>query len=211
MPPRAGKTSKKSPMTGKRYPLNMRTTFETRQRLEQAAIDSGRSLAAEAEARLEQSFRDQDFLIASLEQVYGRELAGLLLVLGDAMRPTAAHAALAATGNVFSAVNEWSEYPEAYDEISKACAAVIEAFRPEAKGPAKYPPSAEWVEFLNSPDVGLAYANDRLTRLEAEPEGASTVSFNLAKKRMLGRLLDNLQGKRSREKRKSWPSFEGKR
>jgi hypothetical protein len=209
MPRRAGKTSKKAPLTGKRYPLNMRTTFEMRQRLEQAAKESGRSLAAEAEDRLQQSFLDRDFLIASLEQVYGSELAGLLLVLGDAMRPAGVHAALAATGNIFSAVNEWSEYPEAYDEVAKAAMAVLEAFRPEAKNSASpNPPSAEWREFLNSPDVGRAYANDRLTRLEAEPEGASPFSFNLAKKRMLGRLLENLQGKDSREKRKSWPSFE---
>jgi uncharacterized protein (DUF1778 family) len=41
---------------GKRYPLNMRTTKEIRERLERAAAKSGRSLAQEVEYRLERSF-----------------------------------------------------------------------------------------------------------------------------------------------------------
>lgn len=45
---------------GKRYPLNMRTTKETRERLEAAAAANGRSLAQEVETRLEQSFADQE-------------------------------------------------------------------------------------------------------------------------------------------------------
>ena len=43
---------------GKRYPLNMRTTRETRERIEAAASANGRSLAQEVEARLEQSFNE---------------------------------------------------------------------------------------------------------------------------------------------------------
>jgi hypothetical protein len=45
---------------GKRYPLNMRTTREMRERLEASARASGRSLAQEVEIRLEQSFRVDD-------------------------------------------------------------------------------------------------------------------------------------------------------
>jgi hypothetical protein len=44
---------------GKRYPLNMRTTRETRERLEAAASANGRSLAQEVEARLERSFTEE--------------------------------------------------------------------------------------------------------------------------------------------------------
>ncbi len=43
-------------------PLNMRTTRETRERLEKAAADSGRSLVQEVEARLERSFLVEDHL-----------------------------------------------------------------------------------------------------------------------------------------------------
>lgn len=41
---------------GKRYPLNMRTTKEMREKLERAAAKSGRSLVGEVEYRLERSF-----------------------------------------------------------------------------------------------------------------------------------------------------------
>ena len=58
MPARA----KLPPGEGKRVPLNMRTTRETRERLEKAAADSGRSLVQEVEARLERSFLVEDHL-----------------------------------------------------------------------------------------------------------------------------------------------------
>jgi hypothetical protein len=46
----------KSEGGGKRHPLNMRTTKETRERLAAAASANGRSLAQEVEIRLERSF-----------------------------------------------------------------------------------------------------------------------------------------------------------
>ena len=53
---------------GKRYPLNMRTTKELRQKLEQAAAKSGRSMVAEVEYRLERSFdRDETVKLARSE------------------------------------------------------------------------------------------------------------------------------------------------
>jgi len=42
---------------GKRYPLNMRTTKETRDRLEKAAAESGRSLTQELEFQLERALQ----------------------------------------------------------------------------------------------------------------------------------------------------------
>jgi hypothetical protein len=62
---------------GKRMPLNMRTTPETRKRLERAAADSGRSLVQEVEARLEQSVMEDDAL-------GGRQLRALFGMLGNA-------------------------------------------------------------------------------------------------------------------------------
>jgi TraY domain len=67
---------------GKRYPLNMRTTKETRDRLEAAAAASGRSLAQEVEHRLEQSFsgeRETDFLDRLLQDPDCRFMAQFLL------------------------------------------------------------------------------------------------------------------------------------
>lgn len=45
---------------GKRYPLNMRTTKETRDKLAAAASESGRSLAQEVEFRINRSFVDDE-------------------------------------------------------------------------------------------------------------------------------------------------------
>ena len=57
MPRRAEKTTGKGKSRGKLYPLSMRTSLEIRQRLEDAADASGRSLAQEVERRIEDSFR----------------------------------------------------------------------------------------------------------------------------------------------------------
>jgi hypothetical protein len=78
----------------KRYPLNMRTTRETRERLEAAAAASGRSLAQEVEFRLEQSFRlDQADaaeeamrkLTAALTEMAHKYAAGEFPTLGPSM------------------------------------------------------------------------------------------------------------------------------
>jgi hypothetical protein len=53
---------RKKVVEGKRYPLNMRTTKEMREKLERAATESGRSLVGEVEYRLERSF-DRDEVV----------------------------------------------------------------------------------------------------------------------------------------------------
>jgi predicted HicB family RNase H-like nuclease len=55
MPPKS-----KRVLPGKRYPLNMRTTKELRDKIEEAARASGRSLVQEVEFRLESSFLQQE-------------------------------------------------------------------------------------------------------------------------------------------------------
>jgi hypothetical protein len=59
---------------GKRHPLNMRTTKELREKLEQAAAKSGRSLVGEVEYRLERSFdRDETVKLAKSEMTKALE------------------------------------------------------------------------------------------------------------------------------------------
>ena len=77
MPSRA----KLPPGEGKRVPLNMRTTQETRDRLAKAAADSGRSLVQEVEYRLERSFLDED---ARDREMGGKGLHALFRLLGAA-------------------------------------------------------------------------------------------------------------------------------
>src|SRR5258708_35842855 len=74
--PRTISTVKKAaraqrPLAGKRYPLNMRTTKEIRDRLEAEAVANGRSLAQEIELRLEASFRREQQLAEAMESVLG--------------------------------------------------------------------------------------------------------------------------------------------
>src|SRR4051812_43730635 len=61
---------------GKRVPLNMKTTEEIRAKLEEAAAASGRSLTAEVEYRLEQSFVQKelfDMVITQLRMAFDKE------------------------------------------------------------------------------------------------------------------------------------------
>jgi hypothetical protein len=72
MPRRAGKSDAAVARAGKRYPLNMRTTFEIRSKLEAAAAESGRSLAQEAESLIERALQLDKVLAAmntSLEKM----------------------------------------------------------------------------------------------------------------------------------------------
>jgi predicted HicB family RNase H-like nuclease len=55
MPPKS-----KRALPGKRYPLNMRTTKELRDKIEWAAMASGRSLVQEVEVRLERVFQQEE-------------------------------------------------------------------------------------------------------------------------------------------------------
>lgn len=83
--PRAGRPTTAG-IEGQKSTLSIRASAELKARLDTAAKERGRSLSQEAEIRLEQSFRDDRPLLAAFEASYGRELGGLLLVVGDAMR-----------------------------------------------------------------------------------------------------------------------------
>jgi hypothetical protein len=72
-----------NPNEAKRVPLNMRTTPSLRTRLEDAAAESGRSLAQEVEARLEASFVSEDQL---RERFGSGELQAVFQMLAGATR-----------------------------------------------------------------------------------------------------------------------------
>jgi TraY domain len=62
---------------GKRHPLNMRTTAETRDKLEAAAVASGRSLAQEVEYRLNSSFTDEGVFPDKSLKLWAYHLTGV--------------------------------------------------------------------------------------------------------------------------------------
>jgi hypothetical protein len=76
-----------APGEGKKYPLSIRSTRELKAALVKASQASGRSMAQEIEHRLEQSLDDQRHLADALELSFGRQAAGLMLLLGCVMKP----------------------------------------------------------------------------------------------------------------------------
>lgn len=128
MPPRA-KKSVKNDRGGKRHPLNVRTTFETRQRLEKAAIDSGRSLTQEAEVRIERSFHSEDFAVSALEMTYGAEIAGIALAVADVLH-TAAIATRALLAHDVLDGSGWMDDPVAFNNAVKGVQVLLDGLRP---------------------------------------------------------------------------------
>ena len=129
MPPRAKKAVNEGDATGKRYPLNMRTTFETRKRLEAAAIDSGRSLTHEAEVRIEQSFRTEDFAVSALEMAFGTEIAGIALAVADILHTTAIATRALLADDVVDG-SGWIDDPVAFNNAVKGVQVLLEGLRP---------------------------------------------------------------------------------
>jgi hypothetical protein len=84
MPPRAKKVSKKQPDRAKRYLVALRLGWRDRKRLEDAAAESGRSLGAEAETRLEWSFRSSENPEAGYLQLKFGQFFGVMLAAGIA-------------------------------------------------------------------------------------------------------------------------------
>jgi hypothetical protein len=104
----------------------MRTTFEVRRNLEAAAKVSGRSLAQEAEYRLERSFLGQQLMFDAMEFGYGEGTAGILLILGDLMNLIRA-STLGATGD---ASREWWNNKYAFDQAKKGIDVILSALEP---------------------------------------------------------------------------------
>ena len=105
---------------GKRFPLNMRTTKEVRDKLEAAAKISGRSLAQEVEFRLQRSFHDEE----ALHRDFGGKdrfklLKWFAISIGVAERITG---------------ETWETDPETYRIAEKAMSVVLETGMQESAG-----------------------------------------------------------------------------
>jgi hypothetical protein len=61
MPKRLGRPPKSPTPDKRRVPLSLTVTAEVRKKLEEEAAKRGRSISAECELRLEQTFKDSDF------------------------------------------------------------------------------------------------------------------------------------------------------
>lgn len=75
----------KTPSPGERVSLGLKVTAEIKARLDRAAQTTGRTQSQEAEFRLESTFNRQDLLSEVLTLAYGKEAAGLLMLIGLVM------------------------------------------------------------------------------------------------------------------------------
>ena len=128
------------PGEGKRYPLSLRTTREIRELLEQEAIMSGRSMAQEAEYRLQKSFLDERL---KYEEFGGPSLYWFMKALAVGARSTAER-----MGGTFEDNNV---QPEAINAIGKLLQVLKgHTRRKEPKGIVATEVAQEVAEFLEA-------------------------------------------------------------
>lgn len=96
--------------TGKRHPLNLRTTKQIRDLLEQAAKNSGRSMAAEVEYRVAMSLMFDD----GTSEHMGKPMYELLHLFSTCIKAVENH-----TGK------KWLEDPQTYREAVEAMYALL--------------------------------------------------------------------------------------
>lgn len=102
----------KSDAEAKRYPVGIRTTKELKEKIEAAAAAHGRSMAAEIELRLEESFRRD-------EQRGGRHISAPLDVIAGVMGMAEER-----TGH------RWNEYLGAWLPVEAVTLAILERNKP---------------------------------------------------------------------------------
>lgn len=130
----------KPPRTGDRVPLGLRITPSVRSDLEKAARRNGRSLSQETEFRLERSLERQELFVEVLELKYGRQVAGLVGVVGEAIDYALENAAILGAQkklqpsdhsiDLRNGDQRWLKDPFVFSEILKTVHAVLMLFQP---------------------------------------------------------------------------------
>src|SRR5688500_8310253 len=100
----------------KRFTVAFRVTANRYRELFDAAEKSGRSVSQEAEMRLEQTFRDEEYL-------GGAETGGVLQMMSGACRVIEARLN-----------GKWSSSMEIYHEVRKAWRKIIDDVKPKSTG-----------------------------------------------------------------------------
>jgi hypothetical protein len=114
---------------GERVSLGLRVTADLKGKLDQAMAASGRSQSQEAEFRIEQSFAEQRSLLEALDLAYGRELAWLLLWVGEVMKDSGRLAGHIATGTLEGS-QTWFNNPYAFAQAAESAKTMLEAITP---------------------------------------------------------------------------------
>jgi hypothetical protein len=156
----------------KRRILSMRMRDATMATLVQRAAANGRSLSEEAEALIEYALQAGDLLDQVLDLRFGRQAAGLLLLLGSILRDTGNHAGFMKT-HTLAGASEWLDVPFAFDQAKQAVDAVFEALYPAGD---REPPK---IGRFGGPDfgnfttnLGAGFATTFLLAVDGEARGA---------------------------------------
>ncbi len=135
-PPKVGRRSPGRPPKGdeaKRTQFNTRLRVAVRDRINDAAIQAGRSLSEEIEFRLERSLDDQNRLKEALELALGPRVAGITLLSGFAAKAAGDHAMVFSGGPLNVSERPWLENPFAFSQVSAAIAEIIKGVKPDGE------------------------------------------------------------------------------
>jgi hypothetical protein len=157
----------------KRHALGIRTTAALREALLNATRASGRSMAAEIEFRLEQSFHDERRLEQVLELTFGRQAAGLMVALGLAAREAAEKAEATSSS---AKLRPWLSNPYVFDQVANAVYEVLDCIEPEGNPAPRLPRGTLAPVRAAAETVGLNAANmacRAIANATADGEGES--------------------------------------
>ncbi len=166
-------------------PLSLRVTPELKEKLDNAAQASGRSQTQEIEFRLERSFDRSELLPETMALTYGRELAGLLMVMGQALKDSSMLSVvmLEPTGESLSA---WFQDPFVYDQAAKALYKIVNHFRPN--GEVVSPPRAQsFAKRSGGEEIGSQIATAVLDAVAGRPGTLALRGFMEQVRPLLGR------------------------
>ena len=110
-----------APRAGERMSLGLKVTPEIKNQLDSAAKANGRTQSQEAEARIEQSFRNESFLEQAMDLAYGRRGAVLLAAIGRALREV---------GRRGDLDMDWLDDASMFNDLVGAIDEIIETVRP---------------------------------------------------------------------------------
>ena len=114
---------------GERVPMSFRVPPELKRRMDEAARESGRSVAQEIEQRLDKSFERGPLLDEALLLAFDEGLAGILLIVGTVMREAALSRMHQKREDAVG--KSWLAEPDAYAAAVKAASVCLAEFKPE--------------------------------------------------------------------------------
>ena len=120
----------KAAAPGERASLGLKVTASIKTRLEAAAQASGRTQIQEAEARIEQSFEDEASLTSALRVAYGDQVAGLVLLMGQALNDTGISCV---PPTDLGKRKNWIADPYAFDQARKGVIRILDCARPQGE------------------------------------------------------------------------------